>query len=141
MKRGVSQQPALKRSFRVQRSELGIFLLAHCYRSYGGCSLCCAVSISSRVPIGFGNSFDATRRLKCLGLRRRSSWDEQSQQYRETENMVGKWKRVSSASEADTHLASPIPSRGDPWKGGRRELDSLSNSSSYALKKGSHENH
>lgn len=43
---------------------------------------CAVLSVSApESPHALGNSFDATRRLKCLGLGWRSSWDEQSQQY------------------------------------------------------------
>lgn len=69
--KGVSRQPALQRSFRAQRSEQGIFLLAHCYRLHGGCSLRCAVSVSSRVPTCLGEFLWCHSQVEVSG-----SWGE-----------------------------------------------------------------
>lgn len=80
LKSGVSRQPALQRPFRPQRSEQGIFLLAHCYWSHGG------HSVGSKVPPGFGEFLWCHSQAEVSG-----SWGEIQLGWTET-TMQRNWK-------------------------------------------------
>jgi len=69
-------------------------------------------------PQALGSSFDATRRLKCLGLRERSSWDKQCQQYRE----IGTTQINGEGLPARLRLIPTLPVPFHPGQTHRREL-------------------
>lgn len=49
---------------------------------------------------------------------------------------AGKWRRVGSTSEPDTHLADPFAPGGDPWEPGGREFHFPAKEQLRALQKG-----
>lgn len=48
---------------------------------------------------------------------------------------AGKWRRVGSTSEPDTHLADPFAPAGDPWEPGGRDSISWLRSSSVPCRR------